>query len=477
MGEISPIEDKQIEASRDAENIKDKKPARSRIPLSNNRKVVYALGVVTLLLVVVMGGLVGYRYFSKSSTKSRYDQLLQTAADQHNNREYSAALSTYNDALVLDSTSQAAYVGVLNILLDKNLSNDAQEFVDGASQVLSGTELGDLYLMIAEHYFTNKKWDSAERNFAQADKLGSMNGNSIDQYAISSLNAGGDRWSSLVTSISNAELKSILKQYSDVTDAKGSTSLYERAKLSQKAINLKAYRVAVGLLEDQEDVVEYWDGLYFLGRAYYELGEYEKAGKYIDMAVLIAPDDTSLQLLAARNSVLMRKPSEALTHYDQYIIYSKEDEVELSVLGEYVELLIKERRYSHALDTLAKMKQSSDEIDLLKLKVLLAQGESAEITKAIDRMSSTMEPDSDAYYMYLWLSSLWYVEQGQFTKAEQVISQVDQSEVSDDPYYYYVMGRLINAKGDEKDADNYFKQAIEKDLDGTLSEMALKYVR
>lgn len=439
------------------------------------QKWLIGLAVFTGLLLMVLAILVGYRYFSRSTAKDQYDALMIEAAQQHNDKEFSKALATYNEALVLEPSFQAAYVGTLRILLEKNLADSAEEFVAGAGEIISGSDLGDLYLMLGEYYYQTKEWEIAYDSYKKADQLAGLEGNSIDEFAIVSVNSGNDEWKSLVSEIVNKDLQGVLQSYKGLSKSENMT-LFERAKLSQKAINAEVYYFAIALLEESDDLQEYWDGLYYVGRAYYELHDYDKAAYYLDAAVQLGPDDPALQLLAARNNVMNGEYTRAFSNYDQYILYSKDNVVDESVVVEYVELLIEEERYSKAIEVLSEFESSSDSMDLLKLKIYMAQDVTADITQMIDRMGSTVDPGSDEYYMYIWLSALWYIDEGQFTKAEEILEPLDESDI-DDPYYYYVMGRLINDKGNEKEADNYFKIAIEKDLDGEVSKLAINYVR
>ncbi|WKZ30753.1 MAG: tetratricopeptide repeat protein [Candidatus Dojkabacteria bacterium] len=469
-GEISKISLKDNEVS--AQEQKNKKGSKNMPGKPKNKKWLTLLMVVTGILLLVLVGLIGYRFFARSSSKDKYEALMLEAAGQHDDQEYSLALATYNEALALDPTFPSAYIGVLNILLEKNLADDAEEFVAGAEEIIGGGDMAELYLLMADYYYDAKAWDKAYAYYA---KVGNLEGESIDRFAIASVNSQEEDWKSLTSQVSDEKLQTVLQQYSDIS-TQSDTDLYDRAKLAQLAINAKAYYFAVNLLKDDQDLPDYWDGLYYVGRAYYELGEYERAADYLDQAVQIAPEDPALQLLAARNSVQDGNRDLAFSHYDQYISYSKGDGADQAVLIEYIELLIEAERYSKALEVISEQETSTDELELLKLQVYIAQKDSSEVIQLLDRMESTVAPGSDSYYMYIWLAALWYIEEGQFTKAEGLLSPVEEA-TAQDPYYFYVMGRLVDAKGDEKGADEYFKLAVEKDLEGEVSKLALNYIQ
>lgn len=250
-------------------------------------------------------------------------------------------------------------------------------------------------------------------------------------------------------------------------------ALYVAALLSGEYINGGYPRLAVGLLEPLKDRMgEYWDGLYFLGRAYYDIADYDKAVSALEDATQVAPDSAELLIMLGRTYFAKRDIDKGIANYDSGLALSTGDK-KIAYLKEYYGILFAHGQYTKAIVQLNALETAADSI-----WVRLAYLRIYYVTQGYDKMKVHLDVlakntlltgvDKVEYYSRYVEYAL---ETGDKTLAKRLLDEMVGLD-SRSALYQFVNGKYQFQMGLMEEAKKSLENAIEYDLSGEVTENA-----
>ncbi len=357
------------------------------------------LKIILVILLLVLAGIGGYFYYDrvyKNRNIDQYKNSVREAKTLYELRDYSESLQKYTDATEEYESGHEAYIGIVTVLLDKNLDDKALEIAKSAEDRIDSQYMVDIYISIADFYYQNQEWQKAKQYYEKALTLGYSDYVKLGVIK-STLRSGStdiksDYWQTssdtevevlfeknllfvLVKSLENdlTEIDPIIEKLdSQVGDIEQSVSLvetyqdlkvsfeeavdnkddklYYKALFAKVALNQGYSVIAVELLEGAK-IEEYWEGLYCLGRGYYGIGNYDKAIENLEKAVSAGTDKPEVYTYIARTYYLKKELNNSIEYYNRAITFADEEE-KAEFYREYIELLYEQELYNQALSAL-----------------------------------------------------------------------------------------------------------------------------
>lgn len=474
------------------------------------------LRVILLVGLVCFSGLILSGCTSSEPDIAEYNNLLSSAKLSVSNKEYTEGLKTYISITDKFPSKLEGYKGVLEVLLSKNLFEQAGNIADSAGSRLSNPESAQIYLQLGDKYygladFTNaaKYYKKAlekdsenslvklanarvllkQGDFDGADRLLSMNDDSSDTYFetvllktayqrtnLDAARALLDKVNSRKSSIENLNL-----QYGWLNDAlinavaKKDDQLYVAATLSSAYINMGYPKLAINLLSPlKEKMTEYWDGLYFLGRAYFDSGEYTLAADTLQNALLIVPDSFELQLLLGKVYFVNKDLDKAMQAYDTAMPLVNSDN-KLSYLKDYFNLLFAQGQYTKATSILNTIESLGDSnwLRLAYIKVYYQSQSYDKMKVHFDALAKKTDLSQEEKLAYFSHYINYALETGDETLAKNLLDEMQKID-SLSALYKYEQGKYLFQTGDSANAKLALEKAIEFDLEGIVAENAQK---
>jgi tetratricopeptide (TPR) repeat protein len=440
-----------------------------------------------------------------------YNSLIREADAYYEQRGYTNALEKYNEAAKLIPEDDDAYKGIINILVDKQRLADAANLLEESGTALSTGERSKLYTRLANTFYEINNFESAEKYYLKADsgidnypaklglaktylKLGNIP--KAEKYLkVSDPEISTFYETSLIRAYlkgaDKVEIKAAVKDLDDLEQEESSlvvryTSLLASAnsltedELFSAAIMAKEYidsgypYLALQILEEKkEDMTEYGDGWFLLGRAYFELGKYDDAITALGEASSLDIHSAEAYKLIARSYYLVGDVDSSIEFYDRSIAFAK-DSTKIEIYMEYIEMLKEEEQYAKALTALDELADLSDLswTQLSYIDVYYAQGNSAKVDFHIGKLAE-MELSEEDTLQYLRWKITYDLEAGDTDKVPSMLEDLKGYDKYN-PYYYLLNGRLAFSLGDNEEAKENWEKAIEYDLDGEVTESALK---
>jgi tetratricopeptide (TPR) repeat protein len=448
---------------------KVKSPDRARL-----NKILLGVVAVMLLGVTVLGG---YVYYERRQVEDRYEEKLNEAYSFYEKEEYSNAVESYEEAVEISPESVEAYQNLLTILVKKNLLAEAEGIAEKSGEYLNGEEQGELYKTVANSYYDKAFYEKSESLYSKIIELGGVDewlsfrrlAASVKAGDLSLLKSGGGQ--EVVSEIEDIEeAKVFLELNSRYEELKETDQVYNKTLFARDAIQNGFPAFAVEMLVEntkEEEIGEYWDAQFLLARAYHDLGSYSLAKVHGVNARALGSESPEFQLLMARNSVKLEEINKAFDYYDQFLQFSEDEELKNSVMVEYSRMLIANERYIETRELLDSG-ESTGEIALMKSKLHIEQEKYAEALAVLQTIKGKVESDWGYYNDYTDSYLLAYLGAGQIGNAENVLDMVEKESA----YYYYYKGMISKERGE--DYKDLFIKAIEKDLEGNISERASK---
>lgn len=440
---------------------------------------------------------------------SQYNTLITEATTLFEAKEYSTAVEKYNEATSVIPSNKEAYLGLVETFLLKNRVEDAKEIIDKSANKLNANDRSQLYLLVGNAYFNNGDYDNAKTTYDLAKGI-SENGEIANLgYAKVALKQGDMQTAetylsknydgenlveaklllSYVQSLDNIEeAKSTIGEisptenwtleYSEWNGVLGSMSedtLYNATKLSRVYINNDYPYLAILKLEPlQEEMAEYIDGLYFLGKAYYDQGDYQKSIDTLANATALSDISQYVYWTVARDYYFTNDVISSLEYYDRAITYAG-DEAEEKLFQEYLDTLLDDNQTTKADEVLTKAENIFENIEwvnLYNLKLALALEQPEKINYYIEQTNSN-NLEGSFKEEYLYIKTSFYIENGDTDDALRTLDtfyNFDQFS----PRYAYLMGQLKFQEGKLDEARDYLKKSIEYDLERIVTDYAQK---
>ncbi len=466
-----------------------------------------------LILVLIVGGLVAWYLISNRVTieeNASYDTKISEAQTWYEGKEYSISMATYYSAAELIPSRVEAFEGIVNILMDKNKMDEALSILDQSAQKLSSYDQSTLYAILCDKYLDSGDNVKALETCKKGQGLGEVNQNLELALGKAYLRNGdignsseilkkniydGDNLSeatlllSYIQSVSDTESakttlgstspsdswKAYFEEFSEVLGSLDSDSKYNAAKLARVFINNGYPHLAVLALEPIEaEIAEYIEGVYFLGRAYLGVGDYDKAINELNKAATLGSLESDIFWAMARAYMQKNDLSSALDCYSKALGYQGSNPSE-SLVSEYLEVLISNNQTLKA-----------DEV----LQVVLGKVKSAYLYEYGVQINYILEkPEKINYYIEL-LGALDLEDEDEkeylYLKTRAMLDQnADISDISTildsllsldrfNAKYYYLLGRSQFEQGDAESAKQSLSKALEYDLNYEITEDSSK---
>ncbi len=462
-----------------------------------------------VLAVILLGTGVWY-LLSKRITQEQitsYQQIVSEADSQYEAREYSTAINRYYDAADVIPSRIEAYEGIVDILLLKNRTSDAAEIVEKSAKKISNYDKSILYLKIGDKYYEDTLYDQALDIYLDGLGVGMTNPelelsiaktyikkgrlNDANTYLSKSIyteeafyessllrayitaTTNVDDAKELLSSIQPSDTwKAFYDEFSLILDSMTDDSKFNATKLSRVYINNGYPTLAVNLLEPlSEDIIEYLEGVYFLGRAYLDSGEYDKAIIQFDRALSLGGMEDGILWGKARAYLLQDDLENSFDSYSRAISYAGED-VSSELVAEYFDLLLENAQTLRADEMVKKLMNYMPEpyVRLYGVKVNKALNDSKKVDYYLGLLAKMKLNDLEKKeYMYLNASNL--LAKGNTDAVAQVLEELVKLDRFN-PQYYFVNGQLEYNLGNKDSAKEMLKKAVEYDINNLVTEEA-----
>lgn len=471
----------------------------------NRRKVLIILSIL-LAIFFIGGGILAYLNFKPPSAEeiSKYEQLIDEGNLFFEGRKFSQAIERYNEAAKVIRSDSRAYSSIVEIYLLKNNPSTASDIAKRAQNYLSSSDSSLIYADIGEKYFEMKDYYNARLNYEIASSLNSnpkvnlglarsyVMGKEID-LARKLLEKDYDNQTSdnstlllaYITALEDSDTAmEIIDSYTIIDTSKvndfnelstvlkslGEDNLYNITKLSRIYINRGYPTLAIILLEPEKDNIDqYVDALYFLGRAYMDVKDYEKATEFLLKSVSVLGYEVEKYWMLGRLYYFMDELPDSMTYYDKAIGYAG-DEISKDLIEEYLEVLIDSNQISKAQEVYSRTVINIDEdwLYLIGLELFYSSGNDAKFKYYLGRLSEK-ELDERLYMEYLFWDIRYSIDNEELEDVEQKLEELSVLDRFN-PKYYWLKG-LYELKLDNRNqAVEYFETALEYDLDGFVTQ-------
>lgn len=470
------------------------------------KKVIKIVAIVLPILLALGVGIYYVLKLPNSFKMDRYNELVASADTHFEQKEYSKAINGYTQAVEMVNTKKEAFLGITKILLLKNQLSQTAELVEQSSGKLDLASQSELYQILADAYldigdvdkglqYANKSLSlngSSELAKLVSAKARLMNGSQSEVSSILNIQASSPNYEKayilkLISAYNNmGTIKSLLEEnvvvedegnkdivadFQTVSKQNVADTIYISALLSRIYINNGYQKLAIALLEPmKEEISEYPDGLFFLARAYYDIGSYTSC-----ISVLKDfPNSNSrydVYLLLARSSVKTDDDSGAVKYYKSAIASAGDNSK--SIYREYIQYLIEQKQYTQAGDVLKEVakKYTDAWVDFEYIEYYKAQENTAKVGFYVNKISQRKNLSDSDKKKYLIEASLYNIDAQKYEEASSLLVQLKEMDEYG-PWYYYLYGKMLLETGNTSEAKENLEKSIDYDLDGDISQIA-----
>ena len=437
-----------------------------------------------------------------------YNQIVHDADILVEGKEYSSAMDKLNSAAQLIPSKYEAYERMVNILITKNRLEDAKKIIDESASKLSDSDRSKLYILLGKKYYTEKDYDNALRNYQLAKGISSdttnvnletakvylqlgniqeaqnilkgdlgenfnSEGKLIYSYILSTTNvqSAKDEISNIQP---NEEWKDAYENWKKILDSLTNDDLYNRAKLSKTYIDAGYPYLAISVLEQKKnDMQEYVDGLYLLGKAYYDNGKYKESIDTLSNVTALSEYNQYIYWILARDYYMVNNVNEAFSYYDSAISYAG-DTGDPKLYQEYLNLLFENNQNTKAEEVLRKAESLFKDqwINLYYMRLAYLNKQDEKVVYYANKIEyDKLEGNYKVDYLY-WKSKI-SIENGKLEEAKTTLNLFGDIDKYN-PKYNLLMSQLSFQEGKLDDARNYAKKAIEYDTERVVTDEAQK---
>jgi len=466
-----------------------------------------------IILVLVIGGLVTWYFVANhitSAENTSYDTKIKEGNTMYNSKEYSTAMSYYYEAADMIPSRVEAFEGIFTILIEKGRPDDALSILEKSAQKINNQDQAILYTLVGKAYFDNSNYDKALETFKKGQGVGLNNqdlelmigkvylkkgeiDNAAKQFEknlyendnlseakllLSYIQSTSDvdAAKSTLGSVSSTEKwKAYYNEFAEILALLNTDTKFNATKLSRIYINNGYPTLAVAILQPIEtEISEYLEGVYYLGRAYLETKEYDKALTELNKAVTLGGMEDSILWAKARAYIGKSDLSNAIVNYGKAVGYQgKEPSPEL--VKEYMNILLTNNFTLKADELLQSILKGSKSpyLYIYGVKINYVLNNVEKINYYISLLdASTLEGGDKLEYLYYKAKAL-LDQNGDITQINLVLNSLLEIDRYN-PKYYFLLGRLQFEQGNASEASDSLKKALEYDLNYTITEEASK---
>ena len=472
-----------------------------KIENMNNKYILY-------ILVLVVSS-----FFLSGCTVSQekmdeYNQVIAEANLLLEAKEYSSAIEKLNNATQILPSGYAAYEKIVEILISKNRLEDTKRLIDESTSKLSDMDRSKLYILLGKKYYEEQDYTNALRCYqlskgisdevvnvdletarvylqlGDIEKAKELLNNDFEE----NFNTEAKLIYSYILSISDIQkAQSIIAdiqpeekwkdsyvQWEKVLKSLDKDELYNRAKLGKEYLDAGYPYLSILILEEKkENMQEYIDGLYLLGRAYYENGKYQKSIDTLEGVTVLSELNQYIYWLLARDYYMLNNSNEAFSYYDSSITYAG-DTADVKLYQEYLNFLFDSNQTTKAEEVLRKAESifKGEWINIYYIKLSYLTKQSEKTAYYSDRVEyEKLEGDYKKEYLY-WKAKI-SIENSDLIEAKRTLDLYWELDKYD-PRYNLLMSQLSFQEGKLEESRTFAKKAIEYDTERSVTDEAQK---
>jgi len=427
--------------------------------------------IIILGLVVLSAGGFLLWQFENSKKLDKYTMALTEAQNSYKQHNYASSLKSLNNAVAIYPTRSSAYERTIVILLDKGQYSKAAEVATAAEPAMDNDTKSEVWGKIGVVYFDMKDYENASKFLTQSINA-KKESDYTYYYVMTLLNTNSltdiDKY---INKTGNETLVTNWNLY-NTSQANESLSLFDRTKVAMKLINSGYPYLGINLYKGQETAIkEYWEAQYYLGRAYYDVGDNEKALVYLESALTLGSQEVGLHLTIARVQYQLGLLDESIKSYDRAMAFASDDD-QFDIMFEYLEVLLLEKLYVKADSELIRYKDATDtDWQYLEYMYLSRSGNSEDAVSLAAKIDAQLLDDEWAYwYDYSIIRVSQYIESEEYLSAEKLIAEI---KVIDgyDAYIPYYTALIMVEKGEIDGVQDLLDQAKDYDLTGDVTQL------
>ncbi len=463
---------------------------------------------LSLFTIVVVCGFLLSGCTVSEEKMNEYNILISDANILIEGKEYTPAIEKLSTAVDLIPSRPEALQGIVDIFILKNRLEDATKLIDESGVELDDKDRSILYSAVGDRQYLVGNYERALYNYQLAKSMDSGNKEALLGLGKSYIQRGkieeaksmlqenfdGDMQIeaklllSYIEALSNFEkAKSSIKdiepgdewreEYSDwisVLDTLNEDVLFNGTKLGKYYIDAQYPYLTIALLEPHlNDMGEYIDGLYILGKGYFEYGEYDKSIEVLENLSTLSDLNQYIYWVLARCYYLKDDLNNATAYYDSAISYGG-DKVEKALFKEYLDILIDENLTEKGLEVTKIAGNIFDEfwIQIYYMHIYSLRSDSEKFEYYMNSIDYE-ELDKAQKLEYLYLKGEYLIDNSELDEAQKTLDifwELDKYN----PGYNLLSAELFFERGQLDEARDFAKKAIEYDLDGEISIEAQK---
>ncbi|HRY22258.1 MAG TPA: hypothetical protein P5311_00625 [Candidatus Dojkabacteria bacterium] len=481
-----------------------------------------------IILVLLVASLGTWYYLSRRVSEeqlSQYESKIEEALDYEESRDFSMAMKRYYEAAEIIPKRVEAYDGIISVLIKKDKLEDAGEVIKQSAKPLSKDDRSTLYKKLGDEYYARKLFDKAYEMYDAGSFLGVNNPGLELMLGKTYLNLGQvseargqfsksvytgkdleganlllayidaidntDKAKSTLNSVSNSdEMEIYYEEFRKTLEDLDDDKKFNATKLARVYINNGYPYLAILVLEPlREEISEYLEGLYFLGRAYYDYGDYSKSIEALDGALTLGGMEGEIFWIKGRAYALTNNLENAINSYDSAVgYYSGESSVAL--VEEYFNFLLENNQLLKAEELVKSLLIAfPDEVylNLLAVELNYILDEGAKVEFYLSNLEElrgevTFVRNDEKDFLKWRIATLVdaYEKNIEDDSAEEEMPDIEKymDELFEldrySPYYRYFLARVQILEGEEEMAIQSLEQAIEYDLDYSVTDQSLK---
>lgn len=438
---------------------------------------------------------------------SEYSRIISDSDILIEGKQYTLAVEKLSSATDLIPSKREAFEKIVKIFVSKNRMEDANKIIEESGGQLKEEDRAVLYTLIGNGYYELRNFDKALYSYQLADGMLSDFKPASFGMAKSYLQVGqiekartlldkkyeGDMLIEAKLALSYIEsLTDINKaketvislepgdlwreryvKWEEVLNSINEDKLFNLAKLGKEYLDEGYPYLAIALLEPEVNKMdEYIDGIYILGKAYYEHGQYQKSVDLLESSSSLGDLNQYIYWVLARDYFLLNDINSASSYYDNAIAYSA-TKAESLLYTEYLDILMEENLTEKALEVMRSAEKifvDESWVPMYYMYIYSLRSDNEKFSYYTNRVNYE-DLDSSLKADYLYSKGDFLIKSNQLDQAQKVLDifwELDQYE----PRYNLLVSRLNFENGDAAQAREYAKKCIEYDLKGLVSKEA-----
>ncbi len=466
------------------------------------KKVLIIVSIIAGLLLIG-GGIFAYFYFRPPTQEeiTRYEQILSEGDVFLEAHEYSEAISKYNDSIKVIHTDNRAYSKIVEIYLLKNDYDTALGVADKAQNNLSTSHSSLIYTQIADKYYKNQDYYNARINYEKASTLSSNPSVDLGLAKSHIFNGDVDRAKGLLKGnfdnktsdeatllyayvigledtdkvvnilddyeVIDSTWTGAYDEYMSVITSLDEDEMFNKAKLSRIYVNNGYPTLAISLLEPvKDDLAQYVDGLFLLGKAYLDNGDDDSAVDTLSSAVSLIGYESQKYWMLARAYYNNDDLVNATLYYDRAIGYAGE-EVKEDLVREYLQILIDSNQNNKSQEVFSDIVGNIDEawMYLLGVELYYNANNDSKVAFYLGKLSQMTLKDNEEMEYLFWAIRVGIGSSDDMTQELEQLLALDRFNSK----YYWLNGLNSENNSDNESAIRNYEYALEYDLEGSVT--------